>query len=301
MTSFERRRLRRLDGAERLDDVPAELRLDRLRELVRLQRERDLVEPGTVWPFETVSLPPFCFEPGSCEYFFASAREVRRRSRAGCRSCRRAPSSRRGCARTSRCCGVPYSALVLVVVLLDLVVGHLRRPSSPSLKIFSETSCALDVVAHLRVGQALLLQRASGTRLRLPLKYCFLICVEPLVDLRVGDRRRRACRPSAGTPRAGRGTRRPGSSASRTPACRPSGTAACFCAVALLRLVEQLVELRLRDRLAVDHRDRVVRDASGRRRRTRRGRATSDASADDEESGLSQQKKRLRLPGARPE
>ena len=27
---------------------------------------------GTVWPFETVSFPPTFFEPGSCEYFFAS-------------------------------------------------------------------------------------------------------------------------------------------------------------------------------------------------------------------------------------
>ncbi len=31
---------------------------------------------GTVWPFETVSLPPAFFEPGSCEYFFASAAKV---------------------------------------------------------------------------------------------------------------------------------------------------------------------------------------------------------------------------------
>src|SRR5205823_2937243 len=28
---------------------------------------------GTVCPFEIVSFPPWLFEPGSCEYFFASA------------------------------------------------------------------------------------------------------------------------------------------------------------------------------------------------------------------------------------
>ena len=39
--------LLRRRGLERLDDVPAELRLDRLRELAGLELERDLVEPGT--------------------------------------------------------------------------------------------------------------------------------------------------------------------------------------------------------------------------------------------------------------
>src|SRR5262249_50296108 len=40
----ERRLLLRLHGRERLDDVPAELRLDRLRDVAGLDREGDLVE-----------------------------------------------------------------------------------------------------------------------------------------------------------------------------------------------------------------------------------------------------------------
>ena len=53
-----------------------------------------LSNSGTVWPFETVSLPQLFFEPGSCEYFFASCTTSGRcRSSAGCRSSRRAASS----------------------------------------------------------------------------------------------------------------------------------------------------------------------------------------------------------------
>src|SRR5207248_11353689 len=40
----ERRQLRRLDRAERLDDVVTELRVDRMRDLTGLHQERGLVE-----------------------------------------------------------------------------------------------------------------------------------------------------------------------------------------------------------------------------------------------------------------
>ena len=70
------RRLRRRDRRDRLDHEPAVLRrLDRLDQHAGLRRRAKTAasNSGTSLPLVAVNLPPLSFEPGSCEYFFASA------------------------------------------------------------------------------------------------------------------------------------------------------------------------------------------------------------------------------------
>jgi len=128
LTSFSGLLSRRLHrGEERLDDVPPVSRVHRRRQIICLERERDLVERrATVWPFEIVSLPPLCGRAGILRVLLRKLGEVPaglqlRLDAVGGASC-----CSPGCGGRSRLAALRVRRLVRVVVLLDLGV---QRPS----------------------------------------------------------------------------------------------------------------------------------------------------------------------------
>ena len=153
----ERRHGAGLHRRERLDQVVAELGLDRGRRAGSSSSENAALSNGaTVWPRGTVSLPPLSFEPGSSEYSFASVAKSAPDSSCEWISSASAFVLTRMC-RTSRDSATEYWRLVLVVVLLELGVGHLDVLGEALVDLLREQLRG-EVLAQRGDGVALLLQ-----------------------------------------------------------------------------------------------------------------------------------------------
>ena len=226
-----------------------------------------LSNSGTVWPFEIVSLPPFAFEPVSSEYFFASAAKS-------------PPFFELRCRSSSACAfvfdqDVPHVAalrlavlrLVLLVVLLDLLVGHLHVVGDLREDLLRDELRA-DVAAHLRLRSDPASSSCFSYFFLSPPKYCFLICSSRAsTSLSVTS----MSSSSASCSNCSRWTRNwTAWFFSVWYSCEPGlRELPLLVLVALLRLREQRVVLALRDLLAVDDARRRRRAPRRRRRRNR--------------------------------